>query len=310
MEISNSQAVSMEISRGRRMKRARLNRNVAAYVLLTPFLLFYLVFTFYPLVQGFVISFFKWNITGNKVFIGLSNYKELFGEGLFWESLWHTLMYVLVSTPIFMAGAFVLALIIDYKFILGRSFLRSVFFLPNVLTVSITAVLWLNMLQPYTGLVNTALHAVGIQHEVFWLADANKVWLSIIWVTFWWNTGYYMILYLAGMQDIPEEHYEAAQIDGASWLQTIRYITMPSLKHIHILVLFLQVVASFKIFGQVFLITEGGPGGASRTFIQYIYEVGFQRFFIGKASAASFVLFAIIMLVSLLQLKIMSKSKD
>jgi multiple sugar transport system permease protein len=293
-----------------RKDKYRFKDNLFGYMLLIPFLLFYLLFTFYPLVQGFIVSFFRWSITGNKIFIGINNYLELFGETLFWESLWHTLMYVAVSTPVFIAGAFMLAIIVDYKKIIKRTFLRTIFFLPNVLTVSIVAVIWLNMLQPYTGLVNAILHSIGIRPEVYWLAEQNWVWLSIIGVTFWWNTGYYMILYLAGLQQIPEELYEAAEIDGASWFRTIYHITIPSLKPVHVLIIFLQVVASFKIFGQVFLITEGGPGGASRTYIQYIYEAGFQRFFIGKASAAAFVLFVIIMVVSILQLRIMSKCND
>jgi len=288
----------------------KLKDNLFGYLLLLPFLLFYMLFTFYPLVQGFIVSFFKWSITGPKVFVGISNYQELISDNFFWESLWHTLGYVLLSTPIFVLGAFILAIIIDYKQIIGKTFLRTVFFLPNVLTVSIVAVIWLNMLQPYTGLTNALLHSIGIRPEIYWLSDKNLVWPSIIWVTFWWNTGYYMILYLAGLQEISEELYEAAELDGASWLQTIFHITIPSLARVHVLVLFLQVVASFKIFGQVFLITEGGPGGASRTFIQYIYEVGFQRFFVGKASAAAFVLFGIIIIVSILQLKIMDRYKD
>lgn len=294
----------------KKLKRKKTNENLWGYLLLAPFLLFYLVFNFYPLIQGFIISFYDWNITGNKVFIGISNYLDLFKDELFWQSLEHILMYVGVSTPIFVVGAFILAIIVNYKFIIGRTFLRATFFLPNVLAVSITAVIWLNILQPYTGLANAFLHAIGISPEVFWLSDEKMVWPSIILITFWWNTGYYMVLYIAGLQDIPTEQYEAAEIDGATWLQTIFHIVIPSLKKIHVLVLFLQVVSSFKLFGQVFLITEGGPGGASRSYIQYIYEVGFQRFFIGKASAASFILLVIIIAVSSVQLRIMSKNSD
>lgn len=292
-------------------KRFKINENVkegiSGYLFILPFLIFYLTFTFYPLLQGFIISFYKWNITGNKVFIGLRNYKDLLSESMFWEALWHTFMYVIISTPIFMLGAFILAIIVEHKGIFSKSFTRSVFFLPNVLAVSIISIIWLYMLQPYTGLVNSILHTIGISQEIYWLTEKNIVWLSIILITFWWNTGYYMILYIAGMQEISDEQYEAAEIDGAKWFQTVIYITIPSLKRIHVLVLFLQVIASFKIFGQVFLITEGGPSGSSRTFIQYIYETGFNRFFIGKASASAFILFLIILAVSIVQFKIMKK---
>ncbi len=294
----------------KRNSHKKLSENLWGYLILAPFLLFYLLFNFYPLIQGFIISFYQWNITGNKVFIGLDNYLELFKDDIFWQALGHILMYVGASTPIFVVGAFILAIIVNYKFIIGRTFLRATFFLPNVLAVSITAVIWLNIMQPYTGLMNAVLHAVGISQEIFWISDVNMVWPSIILITFWWNTGYYMILYIAGLQDIPQEQYEAAEIDGANWLQTIFHIVIPSLKNIHVLVIFLQVVSSFKLFGQVFLITEGGPGGASRSYIQYIYEEGFQKFFIGKASAASFILLVIIIAVSSVQLKLMSKNNN
>lgn len=291
-------------------KKRASNDFLMAYLFLAPFLFFYLWFTFYPLLQGFFISFYEWNLTSDKVFVGLVNYKELLSETNFWKSLMHTFMYVLISTPIYMAGAFILAVIVDHKFLRGRALLRGVFFMPNVLAVSIISIIWVNMYQPYSGPVNGILRMIGFSGDYAWLSERTLVWPAIILLTFWWNTGYYMILYLAGLQEVPEDRYEAAQLDGANWFQTLWYITIPSLKRIHILVLFLQVVASFKIFGQVFLTTEGGPGGASRTYIQFIYENGFQRFLMGKASAAAFVLFVIILIVSVLQLKLLKQTAD
>ncbi len=123
----------------------------------------------------------------------------------------------------------ILVLIVDSKILKGVTFVRSTFFLPNILAVSITAAIWLNMFQPYTGLLNAATHAMGIQQEIFWISDESLMWVSIILVTFWWNTGYYMLIYLAGLQDIPTEQYEAAEIDGASTLQRIFRIVIPSL---------------------------------------------------------------------------------
>jgi multiple sugar transport system permease protein len=277
---------------------------------LLPFFAFYGVFNLYPLVQGLVISFFKWNITGAKKFIGLDNYKFLIHDKTFAQSLGNTLRYVLISTPVFMAGSLFMGILVDSKGLRGKTFVRSVLFLPNVLAVSIVAVIWLNVLQPYNGLLNSLLHQAGVEKEVFWLNDEKLVWPSIIMVTFWWNTGYYMLIYLAGLQDISGELYEAASIDGTNFFQRFVYITFPSLKGTHLLVLFLQVIASFKIFGQVFLITGGGPGGLSRTLIQFIYEVGFTTFQVGQASAASFALLLIILLVSIIQIKIMNRVKE
>lgn len=290
--------------------RFALRDTFAGYAFLFPFLAIYAVFNLYPMIQGFIISFFKWNITGTKTFIAFDNYIRLFQDPVFWKALTNTLLYVLISTPIFMLGALVLALIVDSKLLMGRTFVRSTFFLPNILAVSITAVIWLNLLQPYTGLLNAGLHAIGIEQEVFWLASETLVWPSIVLVTFWWNTGYYMLIYLAGLQEIPTEQYEAAAIDGATGLQRIIRITVPCLKRTHLLVLFLQAIASFKIFGQVFLITNGGPAGASRTLLQYVYETGFTTFQIGQASAASFVLLLVILSVSIVQLRIMNRQED
>lgn len=292
-----------------RTRRSAPRDTFAGYAFLLPFLAVYAVFSLYPMIQGFIISFFKWNITGAKVFIGFDNYLRLFRDPVFWKALTNTLLYVLISTPIFMLGALVLALIVDSKLLLGRTFVRSTFFLPNILAVSITAVIWLNLLQPYTGLLNAGLHAIGIKQEIFWLTSKALVWPSIVMVTFWWNTGYYMLIYLAGLQEIPAEQYEAAAIDGATGLQRIMRITIPCLKRTHLLVLFLQAIASFKIFGQVFLITSGGPAGASRTLLQYVYETGFTTFQIGQASAASFVLLLVILSVSIVQLKIMNRQE-
>ena len=290
--------------------RFALRDTFTGYAFLFPFLAIYAVFNLYPMIQGFIISFFKWNITGTKTFIAFDNYIRLFQDPVFWKALTNTLLYVLISTPIFMLGALILALIVDSKLLMGRTFVRSTFFLPNILAVSITAVIWLNLLQPYTGLLNAGLHAIGIEQEVFWLTSETLVWPSIVLVTFWWNTGYYMLIYLAGLQEIPTEQYEAAAIDGATGLQRIVRITVPCLKRTHLLVLFLQAIASFKIFGQVFLITNGGPAGASRTLLQYVYETGFTTFQIGQASAASFVLLLVILSVSIVQLRIMNRQED
>ena len=280
------------------------------YCFLLPFLAFYLIFNLYPMVQGFIISLHRWNITGERTYIGFQNYINLTKDQNFWKALTNTLLYVLFSTPIFMAGSLFFALLVDSKLLRGKTFARAVFFLPNILAVSIIAIIWLNVLQPYVGLMDSFTKSLGIARDIFWLGDVKLVWVSITMVTFWWNTGYYMLLYLAGLQEIPDEFYEAASIDGATGLQRVFKITFPLLKRTHLMIMFLQVVASFRIFGQVYLITGGGPGGASRTLIQYVFETGFQTFILGRASAASFVLMAIILIVSVVQLRFMRKVND
>ena len=288
-----------------------LKSTIAGYLCISAFLILYLVFTIWPLIDGFLISFTEWNILGPRVFVGLSNYIEMLQSELFWSSLWHTTIFVLLSVPAIMIGGFLLALLVDHKNLKCNTFFRVTFFSPQVLSVAIVSYIWVVVLEPYTGLLNNFLGTVGIMgDEIFWLRDRSLVWFSLVMITFWWTVGFNMILYLAAMQDIPDSYYESAEIDGASYFQKTRYITIPYLKRTHILLLFLQLVASFRVFGQVFLVTGGGPAGATRTYIQYIFETAFQRFLLGPGSAASIILFLIILLVSLFQLRILKASPD
>ena len=291
-------------------KRYTLKNTVAGYLCISGFLILYLLFMVYPLLDGFFTSFTSWNIMGPKEFVGLQNYIDLFKTPMFWSSLWHTIIFVLLSVPALLVAGFLLASLVDHKNLKGNAFFRITFFSPSVLSVAIISYLWVCVLQPYNGLLNGLLNTVGVQNEIFWLRDRGLVWVSLVIITIWWTVGFNMVLYLAAMQDVPDEIYESAELDGANGFQKMRYITIPYLKNTHVLLLFLQTVASFKVFGQVFLTTQGGPSGATRTYIQYIYETAFQRFYIGSGTAASIILFLIILLISLFQLKILKASPE
>jgi multiple sugar transport system permease protein len=279
--------------------------TLEAYSFIFLFFVFYLMFTLYPVVQGFIVSLSEWNITGDKTFVGINNYGALVGDSIFWSSFWNSTKFVLMSVPGIMIVAFALAVLIDSKYIRGKAFFRSVFFLPVVLSVSIIAIIWSYAFDPYIGSINTILKAFGKQEPIFWVGDPSLVWVSIMLLTIWWTMGTTMILYLAGLQDIPADQFEAAEIDGANGWQRIWHITIPSLSRVHTLVMFLLIIASFKVFGQAFLITGGGPSGSSRTLIQYIYEIGFNRFEMGRASAASYILFVVVLLVTFVQFQLM-----
>jgi multiple sugar transport system permease protein len=246
---------------------------------------------------------------GKDHFVGLENYIYAFKDTDFWLSLWHTTLFVIIATPVLILIPFVLALVIDQK-IKGRTFLRTVFFTPNILSVSVVSSVWIFVLQPYNGLLNNLLHKIGIQQELFWLNEPSLAWISIVMVTLWWTEGFNMMIYLAGLQDIPTEHYEAATIDGAGNWQKLRYITLPAMRGIFVLLTVLQVIANFKIFGQVWLITRGGPGNQTRTMIQYIYETGFTANELGRATSMSFIFFVLLITLSFLQFKFFSGKKD
>lgn len=291
------------------MKKAvRVKSDLVAILYILPFLALYLIFTIWPTIQGVYVSLFKWTLIRKINFVGLANYTKMIEDVQFWKSLWHTTLFTIISTPLLIILGLVLALISNQKSKFKRLY-RSVFFMPNILSVSVISFIAIYMLQPYTGFINMLLHSLGIKAEPFWLANPNLSWVSIIGTTLWWTVGFNMILYLAALQEIPYELYEAAEIDGSNRWQNFWYITVPMLKPITKVILLLQVLASYKVFAQVYLITGGGPGTATRPMIQYIYETGFVNNNFGYASAMSFGLFIILVLLSLIQLKL-GKERD
>ena len=294
-------------------KKRKLFKKYEGFLYIVPFLCIYMVFVFGMLVLTGILSFMDYRLLGEASFTGIKNYIRLFSDKIFWESLKNTTVFVLVSTPVLIGVPFFLALIIEHPRLPVRGFFRTTFFAPQVMAVSMVAYIFLYMFQPYTGLVNILLksmHLLREQSEIYWLKNAVLVWIVIVLETLWWTGGFNMILYIAGMQDIPDDLYECASLDGVSYWQRVRYITFPMLARTHITILFLQLIASFKVFGQVFLLTGGEPAGATRTYIQYLYEQGFRVFEIGRASAASVILMVIILVVSVVQFSITSKKAN
>lgn len=269
---------------------------------LLPFLIFYLLFTVFPVLKGLEMSFYDWTLVRKMEFVGLENYRQLLADQAFWKSMGNTTFFVAVSTPLMLMLALLLAIMANRNSRL-QTFYRGAFFLPSILSVSVISFIAVFMLQPYKGFVNSFLHLIGMTGEPFWLKDPNLAWVSIIVVTLWWTVGFNMVLFLAALQDIPEELYEAGRLDGASEFKMFWHITLPLLTPIGKMILLLQILASYKVFAQILLITGGGPGDATRPIIQYIYEVGFKQNQLGYAAALSYSLFVILLVLSLIQLK-------
>lgn len=290
--------------------RTLVRKSYSNYLLILPFLILYIVFTLYPIVRGFIVSLQKYHVLGVKEFIGLKNYIGLFQDPLFWSSLWHTIIFVIFSVPLLIAIPFLLALVVNSP-IRGSRVYQAVFFMPMILGVSVISSIWSAMLGNYGGLVDAALNAIGIHQHINWVAQSPFLaWVSVIAITIWWTAGFNMLLYLAALQDIPKEYYEAASLDGANAWNRLIHITIPSVSRITVLVMFLQIIASFNVFGQIFLLTGGGPGGATNPIVGYIYNKAFHVFRFGPGAAGSYVLFIILLLVSLFQLRLMSKSNQ
>ncbi|WP_426452748.1 carbohydrate ABC transporter permease [Paenibacillus sp. S-38] len=275
--------------------------------MVVPYLLFFTAFSLIPILYGLRISFYQWALIGERKFVGLQNYLDLFSDAEFLSNTWHTVIFVVVSVPLLTGIGLLLALLAN-GLARGHTLFRAAVFLPMLLSVSVISSIWVIFLQPYTGLMSQLLGALGAPQEVFWLSDPLLAWVSIILSTLWWTVGFVFILYLAGLQDIPQTHYEAARIEGASRWESFRLITWPSLSRVTVLVVVLQTISSFKIFGQSKLITGGGPAGSTKTIVFSIYEKGFQYFELGYASAISFVLLLIILLISLLQFRLLREN--
>jgi len=265
-----------------------------------PYLTVYVAFMVFPVVYGLYLSFFDWNILSTKVFIGLKNYVEAFRDPEFLSSFSHTLQFVLISTPLIIVVGFIMAMIAVRPTKTGK-IAETVFFLPYMLSTSVVGTLWAWIFQKNYGLANQVLTSVGLS-PVGWLTDPSVAMTSIIIATLWWTAGFNMILFSAGMKQIPEEIYDAAKIAGAGSFTTLTKITIPLLRETSLLVLVLQIIASFKVFGQVYVMTGGGPYGTTRVLVQYVYKTGFSYFRLGYASAMSIILFVVILLVSVIQL--------
>jgi len=275
------------------------------YLFLVPVLLLFAVFRFYPLLEGLWLSFTNARL-GRPAYqwVGLANYARLLDDTRFHASLWNTAVYTVASTLPILALPLVLAVALN-RGVAMRTVLRSAFFFPFTLSVVTVGLTWLWLLDPVVGPFNYYVKALGLPAHSF-LADPATAMAAIILTTVWWVTGYYLVIYLAGLQDIPRELYEAAALDGATGWKSFWAITLPLLKPVLLFVFVTHIIGSFQIFGQVFVLTQGGPGDATRTVVQHLYETAFQNFFqFGAASAMAWVLFALIAAFSLVQFRLL-----
>jgi len=275
------------------------------YLFLAPGLALFVAFRVYPLLDGLRLSFTNARLgRAQYAFVGLANYDKLLEDTRFHVSLVNTAFYAMASTLPILAIPLLLAVALNRRVAL-RTFLRSAFFFPFTLSVVTVGLTWLWLLDPVVGPFNYYLKALGLPVRS-WLADPTTAMWAIIVTSVWWVTGYYLVIYLAGLQDIPRELYEAAALDGAGGGRAFWAITLPLLRPVFLFVFVTHVIGSFQIFGQVFILTQGGPGDATRTVVQHLYETAFQNFFLfGSASAMAWVLFALILVFSLLQFRLL-----
>ena len=274
-------------------------RRFDGFAFVAPFLFFYFFLLIYPLLRGVMMSFRRADPFDDGRFVGLANYARLFADPVFHQSMLNTFVVTLMIVLPLTVIALMLALALN-RATKGAAVLRGVFFSSSVLSVTIVTLIWRFVLAPDAGLLGELWTAMGWDPLPF-LSDPHLALPALAITTIWWSIGLPMMLFLAGLQQIPEDIYEAAQLDGASRWTTFWRITLPSLRRTLVLVVMLQTAAQLQLFGQSQLLTAGGPSGASRTAVLYIFEAAFGRWEVGFAAAAAEILFLLIVLVTLAQ---------
>lgn len=280
--------------------------NIAALLFLLPYSIVFLLFRVYPIVSGFIISLYKRDILGlENDCVALGNYVKIFQDSVFWKSLWNTFRFTLMVTPTMIPLALFLAILL-IKPMLGSRLYRLILFAPRVLSVSVVGLICLWIWQPEWGILNFYFQKLGIPPQK-WLSSSTFSMVVIVLIDLWWVVGYYMVIFMAGLRQIPEELYEAASIDGASRWQSFWNVTIPGLRGSLMFVMITHVIGAFQIFGLVNIITGGGPYDSTKVLVQYIYLNGFSYYKMGYASALAYILMLIILVFTLIQFKVLNK---
>ncbi|MFN8490075.1 MAG: sugar ABC transporter permease [Caldilineaceae bacterium] len=299
MTTANAQAKSW-----RQTLRGR--EAITFYLFILPWVIGFLIFTLGPIVASLVLSFAEYDIVSPIQFIGLGNFKELFNDPLFYTSLSNTLYIVVLAVPLGMVVSFGLALLLNQKVRFMAAY-RTAYFIPSIVPAVASAALWLYLLQPQWGLVNGFLAMFGITGPG-WLS--SELWSKpAIILMMVWASGGTMIIYLAGLQDIPQVFYEAAEIDGANAWRKFWHITLPLMTPSIFFTLVLGMIGTFQIFAQIFVLTDGmgGPQNSTLVYMIYLYRNGFNFFRMGYASAMAWVLFILILVLTWLQFRTASR---
>lgn len=301
----------------------RQKRGIVPYLFLTPYLIVFLFFMLIPAVFGVYASFTQWDILGAPDWIGLENYRYIFSDPMFALAFTNTLKFTLLTVPALVVGGLLMAVLFNQP-LRGRIIGRTVAFIPFAIMVTVVGILWRWIFDRNFGLLNFYLESTGLAQTLqnIGLADLLEMnkglipWLTkptwalpaIALTTVWWQIGTNMIIYLAGLQEIPKELYESAQIDGANSFQRFRFITLPGLRLMHMFVIPMSVISSLRVFGQVQVMTQGGPIGSTYTLVQHLYTVGWVNFRMGEAAAIGVILFAITFIFTVFQLRFIFKA--
>jgi multiple sugar transport system permease protein len=283
-----------------------------AYFFLAPAMISIFVFFFIPVLAAFIISFTDFDIYSlgnyaNLRFVGLKNYSDLLSNELFWISLKNTFYFVIVASPLSIAVSLGAALILNSKLVKLKGLFRLSYFIPVVTTLVAVAIVWRFIYHPRFGMLNYMLSSFGV-NPIDWLGDPFWAMPSIILMSIWKNFGYNMIIFIAGLQNIPEHLYEAAVLEGANGWQRFKKITIPLLAPTTIFISIITMIGNFQLFAEPYVMTQGGPLNKTLSVVQYMYQEGFRWWNMGYSASIAFVLFLIIFVGTMIQLKIQKQS--
>lgn len=277
------------------------NERFAGWVFILPALVGTLIFIIIPVICSFGLSFVKWDLLNPIQFVGLANYREIFSEALFYKILLNTIVFALATSVLGVIIPLVLACILNSK-IRGAEFYKTAYFLPFITPMIVIGVVWEWIFDPNIGLLNHVLHL-----HINWLYDTHFAMPALIIVSVWKLIGYNMVIFLSSLSGISQSMFEAAKIDGANELQTFKNVTVPLLSPTIFFVVIITAISSFQVFDLIYLMTQGGPLNSTNVLVYAIYQNAFEYFNVGKASAIAYVLFVIILVLTLVQWNLRKK---
>lgn len=283
----------------------RRNRFIG-YCFLLPNLIGFILFTLIPVLAALVLSFLKWDSSNPAKFVGFDNFTQMFKDSGFTISFVNTIYFMGASVPLTVLASLVLAIILN-KGIKGRSALRAIHFFPEIASMIAVVAVWQFLYNPDMGPINATLRALGIGEPPRWTSSVVWAMPAVIILKVWKSAGYYMVIFLAGLQGIPNHLYEAATIDGANAWQKFKSVTLPMLSPTMFFVLIINIIQSFKVFDPIYMMTDGGPGRATSVLVYYIYTQGFINMNFGYASAMALLLLILILLVTVIQFQSQKK---